>query len=606
LSLYLTMSATKKYTLFSAANAEAGAKPVCAFFASAAGCRNGDKCKFSHTLASKNSSAPHRPSAETSSVVSSESSVSVMDDAPVAAPTPTAAPPAVVFAAPAAIKKESSGNDDNIFVKMADVKQAKASDAAEAEKKKKRRGKRSLDEDPFANPKSKVAKTEEPPKKVAPKKDPPPPVVTTVKSAIKKPKQTPTQPTATPTGSSFWAMDLPVASFSCMPSDEPETIKSETATAPTPTAAATPSNAPSAKKDDTPKRPVPKANPIGRKWLAAIQKTVKHPRYVRSYDFIRYQQQDVEVGLTASAWIEAKPYGEWCAKNPQVIAMDCEMCETADPVSGLKDSRALCRISVVDVTTNEVLLDTLVKPAWPVSDYRTWVNGIAAENLENVQFTLRHAQAFMLKLCSEETVIMGHALQNDLAAIRMIHHAVVDSAYLFPVKDQPNASISLKDLTKSVLSIDMPKTHDSVNDTRMTMECLKYWLQKEGKVEPIVRAATPTYAAQLFVHRIPKNLCEESHLSRMFLHHTSIEPTTVETIEFAGEVGKTHIIFKSGKHASLAFDSLEGIGHPDASGKLQKKVFLKTGGYVRVRKMVHERTDATSPHKSPIKKSETA
>jgi RNA exonuclease 1 len=594
------MSATKKYTLFSAANAEAGAKPVCAFFASAAGCRNGDKCKFSHTLAKETSSSPHRASAETSSVVSSESSVS-MDEAP--------APVAVAVAA-----KETSKDDDNIFVKMADIKKAKASDSED--KKKNRRSKRSLDDDPFANPKSKVAKTEEvspkkteeePPKKAAkapPKKAPPPPVVTTVKSATKKSKPTPTQSTENPTGSSFWAMDLPVASFSCMPSDEPKTPKSETATTPT---AATPSNEASAKKDDTPKTPLPKSNPIGRKWLTAIHKTVKHPRYVRAYDFIRYQQQDVEIGLTESAWITAKPYGEWCAKNPQVIAMDCEMCETADPVSGLKDSRALCRISVVDVMTNEVLLDTLVKPAWPVSDYRTWVNGIGEENLESVQFTLRHAQAFMMKLCSEETVIMGHALQNDLAAIRMIHHSVADSAYLFPVKDQPNASISLKDLTKSVLGVDMPKTHDSVNDTRMSMECLKHWLKHDGKVDSIVREEKATYGSQLFVHRIPKSVCNESHLSRMFLYHTSIEPKTVEDIEFAGtEIGKTHIIFRSWKHASLAFDSLEGIGHPDASGKLQKKVFLKSGGYVRVRKMVHEKSDAVSPLKSPLKKSETA
>jgi RNA exonuclease 1 len=590
------MSATKKYTLHSAANAEAGAKPVCAFFASAAGCRNGDKCKFSHTLAS---SSPHRASADTSSVVSSESSVSVMQDDP-PAPVPVAV-----------VKQETSNNDDNIFVKMADIKKAQTDLAAD--KKKNRRSKRSLDEDPFANPKSKAAKTEEaPPKKTAeapPKKTakaPPPPVVTTVKSATKKPKPTPTQSTQTPAGSSFWAMDLPVASFSCMPStDEPKTPKSETAT--TPKNAATPSNEASAKKDDTPKTPLPKSNPIGRKWLTAIHKTIKHPRYVRAYDFDRYQLQDAEIGYTESAWITAKPYGEWCAKNPQVIAMDCEMCETADPVSGLKDSRALCRISVVDVMTNEVLLDTLVKPAWPVSDYRTWVNGIGAENLESVQFTLRHAQAFMMKLCSEETVIMGHALQNDLAAIRMIHHSVADSAYLFPVKDQPNASISLKDLTKSVLDVDMPKTHDSVNDTRMTMECLKFWLKNDGKVDAIVREEKATYASQLFVHRIPKNLCEESHLSRMFLHHTSIEPKTVEDIEFAGtEIGKTHIIFRSGKHASLAFDSLEGIGHPDASGKLQKKVFLKSGGYVRVRKMVHEKSDAVSPLKSPLKKSETA
>ena len=47
-------------------------------------------------------------------------------------------------------------------------------------------------------------------------------------------------------------------------------------------------------------------------------------------------------------------------------------------------------------------MNTLVKPEWPVKDYRTWVNGIKKEDLEGVEFTLRHAQMFMNALCSNQ------------------------------------------------------------------------------------------------------------------------------------------------------------------------------------------------------------
>jgi hypothetical protein len=47
--------------------------------------------------------------------------------------------------------------------------------------------------------------------------------------------------------------------------------------------------------------------------------------------------------------------------------------------------------------------------------------------------------------------------------------------------------------------------------------------------------------------------------------------------------------FRSTAHAKLAFDCLESKAEADASGRLQKKVFLRSGGYVRVRKMAFER-----------------
>jgi len=233
----------------------------------------------------------------------------------------------------------------------------------------------------------------------------------------------------------------------------------------------------------------------------------------------------------------------------------------------------------------------LVKPAWPVVDYRTGINGIAAEHLKNVQFTLRHAQAFMMALCSDETVLLGHALHNDLAAIRMEHYCVADSANLFKAADSDSATVSLKDLAASIVKKEMPDKHDSVNDAHTALACLEHYIDKNGKVEPVTRSVSSrtNYGCQLFIHRIPKKMCDESHLPRMFLLHTSVEPSEVEDIEYTGEMGKTHVIFRTPRHAHLAFDTLEGKAERDASGRLQKKVYLRGGGYIRVRKMTFEK-----------------
>jgi hypothetical protein len=50
----------------------------------------------------------------------------------------------------------------------------------------------------------------------------------------------------------------------------------------------------------------------------------------------------------------------------------------------------------------------------------------------------------------------------------------------------------------------------------------------------------------------------------------------------------------------LAFDTIEGTAEVDKSGRSQKKVFLRNGSYVRVRKMVLNRRDnRNAPNKTP-------
>lgn len=66
-------------------------------------------------------------------------------------------------------------------------------------------------------------------------------------------------------------------------------------------------------------------------------------------------------------------------------------------------------------------MDTLVNPGLPVSDMRTNIHGIKEEQLNGVAFTLRHAQAMLLSICSSDTIIVGHGLINDFKALKFKH-----------------------------------------------------------------------------------------------------------------------------------------------------------------------------------------
>ena len=106
---------------------------------------------------------------------------------------------------------------------------------------------------------------------------------------------------------------------------------------------------------------------------------------------------------------------------PSVIAIDCEMCETADPVTGVKES-ALIRLSIINgMNPSEVLIDVLVVPANPITDMRSHIHGITEEHLKDQKFTLRQAQAFLYNLCSDRTIIVGHSVHNDLKALHFQH-----------------------------------------------------------------------------------------------------------------------------------------------------------------------------------------
>lgn len=331
------------------------------------------------------------------------------------------------------------------------------------------------------------------------------------------------------------------------------------------------------------------ALPLPLTWEALVLKTREHPRYARDY----------ALEMDAS-WIQARPWGDWCTANgtslPPVMAIDCEMCQTADPLTGEKDSSALLRVSIVDgMNPSKVILDTLVLPTWPVVDMRSSIHGITEEQLRGVHFTLRHIQAILASLCCDRTILVGHGVSNDLRALRFNHGVVVDTAYLYTLEGEPLACPSLRDVSERFLGTKLGEMHDSVRDAQASLYAAHFTL-KNGVQLPFPRSGLQLNS--LLVHRVPDH-CSDQDIFNMVLMQAHVAPMTVSPVTkggpeldspagkngaSSGGTGRTTIVFKTKQHADLAFETIPGPNRPDKSNRPQKRVYLKGGGYICIRK----------------------
>ncbi len=219
-------------------------------------------------------------------------------------------------------------------------------------------------------------------------------------------------------------------------------------------------------------------------WDSLVALTCSHPMY--SKYFVN------EYGANDRVWVPI--CGERCRDNsrestclPQVLALDCEMCMVEDPKSGIRNGKELLRLSVVDgrpqrkgkkgkLEPRVTLVDTLVKPLYPIVQMRSAIHGIIETDLENVEFTKDHGQAALLKLSCPRTVIVGHAVHNDLDALMLNHARVVDTSLLFGVKDEPGAVPSLRDVSQALLGTAIQDgIHDSVRRDGFRSETISHY-----------------------------------------------------------------------------------------------------------------------------------
>ncbi|KAJ3662818.1 hypothetical protein Zmor_007144 [Zophobas morio] len=175
-----------------------------------------------------------------------------------------------------------------------------------------------------------------------------------------------------------------------------------------------------------------------------------------------------------------KPESDDDPRNYAVYALDCEMCYT---IKGLE----LTRVTIVDSDCKTVY-ESLVKPLNPIIDYNTTFSGITMDQMERTSTSILQVQANILHLCNSKTILIGHSLESDMKALKIIHGTVIDTSVLFPHKMGLPHKRALKVLASEFLKKIIQNSvsgHDSAEDAIACMDLVKWKLKEELKVRGI-------------------------------------------------------------------------------------------------------------------------
>ncbi|KAK3365670.1 hypothetical protein B0T24DRAFT_395448 [Lasiosphaeria ovina] len=209
------------------------------------------------------------------------------------------------------------------------------------------------------------------------------------------------------------------------------------------------------------------------------------------------------------------------APKDRAVCFDCEMCYT---VHGLE----LVRLTATSWPDGKELLDVLVHPVGEILDLNSRFSGILAEDIVNAKpwsaegFHEQEATAndgsgegereieegevddpqpkrkemqivsspivardLLFSLVSPETPLIGHGLENDLNALRIVHPTIIDTILLYPHRRGLPLRNSLKVLMDTLLNKVIQKTevdgkivgHDSAEDARAAGELVRLKVQ---------------------------------------------------------------------------------------------------------------------------------
>lgn len=145
-----------------------------------------------------------------------------------------------------------------------------------------------------------------------------------------------------------------------------------------------------------------------------------------------------------------------------------------------------------------MVIDKLVKPKLPITNYFTQYSGMTPEKLENVTTSLEDIQQELLGILTPSSVLLGHSLDSDLNALKLTHPFVIDTSIIYPHPRGLPLRSSLKYLANKYLKREIQtggaNGHNSVEDAQAVLDLVKLKCEKgpkwgtiEANGEPIFR-----------------------------------------------------------------------------------------------------------------------
>ncbi|KAF4503960.1 hypothetical protein G6O67_008585 [Ophiocordyceps sinensis] len=182
----------------------------------------------------------------------------------------------------------------------------------------------------------------------------------------------------------------------------------------------------------------------------------------------------------------------------RAVCFDCEMGYT---VHGME----LVRLTATSWPTGKELLDVLVQPKGEVLDLNSRYSGVWPDDLalaelwtgqeippltddgDGAQKKLKKVQSpaaardLLFSLISPDTPLIGHGLENDLNACRIVHPTLIDTVLLYPHRAGLPYRRGLKGLVEEQLGYKIqqdtgPETlgHDSAEDARAAGDLVRW------------------------------------------------------------------------------------------------------------------------------------
>lgn len=196
-------------------------------------------------------------------------------------------------------------------------------------------------------------------------------------------------------------------------------------------------------------------------------------------------------------------------KSPRckhALNLDCEMSYTT---LGLE----MVRMTATAWPSGRKIIDVLVRPLGEILDFNTRFSGVTAQDFmvaepfnhkasatppnvadsdDDVPKPLKivgspsEARELLFAHITPSTPLVGHALNNDLNVLRIIHTSVVDTAILYPHHEGPPKRNGLKVLAATMLGREIQmstdKGHDSKEDANAAGDLVRFKIEKELKL----------------------------------------------------------------------------------------------------------------------------